>query len=166
MTITIDEAIVHEQNRAEDLRHHYNPLVHLEAEEHEQIARWLNDYKRLKESIAFMSNRPIEDIYFEAYNKGVNDCSKKLVDMVPVHKQDILQIAEQLKKCEKLITKADGIRSMSDEKLAEFLPIVSSFICTPTETCMKNIFNRGECENTKECALKWLQSEVEEQHEM
>ena len=58
-------------------------------------------------------------------------------------------------------TNADRIRSMSDEELAEFLPIVSDFMCKPTDKCMENIFNHGECEKRKECALKWLQSEVE-----
>lgn len=60
------------------------------------------------------------------------------------------------------MTNADRIRSMSDEELTEFLPIVSDFMCKPTDKCLENIFNRGECEKTKECALKWLQSEVEE----
>lgn len=59
-------------------------------------------------------------------------------------------------------TNADHIKSMSIEELAEFLPIVSDFMCKPTDRCLENIFNRGECEKTKECALKWLQSEVEE----
>ena len=59
-------------------------------------------------------------------------------------------------------TNSDRIRSMSDEELAEFLPIVSDFMCKPTDKCMENIFNHGECEKRKECALKWLQSEVEE----
>ena len=60
------------------------------------------------------------------------------------------------------MTQADRIRSMDIEELAEFLPIVSDFMCKPTDKCLENIFNRGECEKTKECALKWLQSEVEE----
>lgn len=60
------------------------------------------------------------------------------------------------------MTNVDRIHSMSDEELAEFLPIVSDFMCKPTDKCMENIFNHGECEKTKECALKWLQSEVEE----
>lgn len=63
---------------------------------------------------------------------------------------------------EKKQTNAERIRSMSDEELAEFIPIVSDFMCKPTYKCMENIFNRGECDKTKECALKWLQSEVEE----
>ena len=63
--------------------------------------------------------------------------------------------------CKKPMTNADRIQSMSIEELAELLPIVSNFMCKPTDKCMENIFNRGECEKTKECALKWLQSEVE-----
>ena len=66
-----------------------------------------------------------------------------------------------LKDCKKPKTNADHIREMSDDELAEFLPIVSDFMCNPTDKCRENIFNRGECEKTKECALKWLQSEVE-----
>ena len=58
-------------------------------------------------------------------------------------------------------TNADRIHSMNIEELAEFLPIVSDFMCKPTDKCMENIFNHGECEKRKECALKWLQSEVE-----
>ena len=61
-----------------------------------------------------------------------------------------------------LMTNADKIRVMSNMELAEFLPIVSDFMCHPTNTCLENIFNRGECERTKDCALKWLQSEVKE----
>ena len=60
------------------------------------------------------------------------------------------------------MTQFDRIQSMSIDELAEFLPIVSDFMCKPTDKCLENIFNRGECEKTKECALKWLQSEVEE----
>ena len=59
------------------------------------------------------------------------------------------------------MTYGDKIRNMSDEELAEFLPIVSDIMCKPTDKCMENIFNRGECEKTKECAMKCLQSEAE-----
>lgn len=55
-------------------------------------------------------------------------------------------------------TNADRIRLMSDEELAEFLPIVSNFFCRPTDECMNTICSRGECEKTKECALDWLKS--------
>lgn len=58
-------------------------------------------------------------------------------------------------------TNADCVRAMSDEELAEFLPIVSDMMCQPTDECMNIICNRGECTKTTECALKWLQSEAE-----
>lgn len=42
------------------------------------------------------------------------------------------------RECEhfKRMTQADRIRSMSDEELAEFLPIVSDFMCKPTDKCI------------------------------
>lgn len=58
-------------------------------------------------------------------------------------------------------TNADKIRAMSDEELAEFLPIVSDMMCQPTDECMNIICNRGECTKTTECALKWLKSNAE-----
>lgn len=60
-------------------------------------------------------------------------------------------------------TNADRIRSMTDEELAKYLPMVSDFICQPTEECIKNtITHCGECEKTEECAMKWLRAESEE----
>lgn len=67
-------------------------------------------------------------------------------------------ISEVEAECCNVETNADRIRSMSDEELAEFLPIVSNFLCRPTDECMNTICNRGECEKTKECALEWLKS--------
>ena len=59
-------------------------------------------------------------------------------------------------------TNADRIRSMTDEELAKYLPMVSDFICQPTEECIKNtIIHRGECEKTEKCAMKWLRAESE-----
>lgn len=65
---------------------------------------------------------------------------------------------------EKPQTNADRIRSMTDEELAEFLPIASNFICQPTKECIRNtVMNHcGECERTEECAMKWLRAESEE----
>ena len=64
---------------------------------------------------------------------------------------------------EKPQTNADRIRSMTDEELAEFLPIVSNFICQPTEECIRNTVTNhcGECERTEACAMKWLRAESE-----
>ena len=60
-------------------------------------------------------------------------------------------------------TNADRIRSMTDEELAKYLPMVSDFICQPTEECIRNtVMNHcGECERTEECAMKWLRAESE-----
>lgn len=75
------------------------------------------------------------------------------------------QVAEEynqsLANNNQLLTNADKIRSMSNEELAEFLPIVSNYMCQPTDKCREIILNRGECCKTKECALCWLQQEVE-----
>lgn len=57
-------------------------------------------------------------------------------------------------------TNAERIRSMTDKELAKYLPMVSEFICQPTEECIKTY--RGECEKTEECAMKWLRAESEE----
>lgn len=52
---------------------------------------------------------------------------------------------------------------LTDEELAKFLPTASNFICQPTEECIKNTMTqRGECEKTEECAMKWLCAESEE----
>ena len=58
-------------------------------------------------------------------------------------------------------TNADVIRSMSDEELAELIPVIIGNCCNPNEECTETILNHGECEKTKECALKWLKSESE-----
>ncbi len=57
------------------------------------------------------------------------------------------------------MTNADKIRQMSDKEMAAFLPVINDLMCEPTDKCMKMVFNRGECGKTRECALKWLQSE-------
>ena len=63
----------------------------------------------------------------------------------------------------KAMTNADRIRSMTDEELAGYLPMVADFICQPTEECTRNtICNRGECDRTEDCAMKWLKAEREE----
>lgn len=77
--------------------------------------------------------------------------------------RDMPVIGAFLRDQKKLQTNADRIRSMSDEELAEFLPIASDFICQPTEECIRNTVTNhcGECERTEECAMKWLRAESE-----
>ena len=61
-------------------------------------------------------------------------------------------------------TNADRIRAMSDEELAEFIPVMFDCCCNPTEECMREQTNRGECLKTKDCVLRWLKSEVKEEN--
>lgn len=78
--------------------------------------------------------------------------------------RDMPVIGAFLRDQKKPQTNADRIRSMTDEELAEFLPIASNFICQPTEECIRNTVTNhcGECERTEECAMKWLKAESEE----
>lgn len=78
--------------------------------------------------------------------------------------RDMPVIGAFLRDQKKPQTNADRIRSMTDEELAEFLPIASNFICQPTEECIRNTVTDhcGECERTEECAMKWLRAESEE----
>lgn len=84
-------------------------------------------------------------------------CEYEKVCEIPDFVRNNLKLCKTYKE-KKVKTNADKIRSMSDEELAEFLPIVSNFLCRPTDECMNTICNRGECEKTKECALDWLKS--------
>ena len=56
------------------------------------------------------------------------------------------------------MTNADRIRSMSDEKLAEFIEQVST---DSMETISFGTKEHAEIWEHKETALKWLQSDVE-----
>ena len=78
--------------------------------------------------------------------------------------RDMPVIGAFLRDQKKPQTNADRIRNMTDEELAEFLPIASNFICQPTEECIRNTVTNhcGECERTEECAMKWLRAESEE----
>ena len=60
--------------------------------------------------------------------------------------------------CEKPKTRADRIRSMSDEELAEFIEQVS----VDSMDTIYGVKEYKEIWEYKETALKWLQSEVEE----
>lgn len=101
--------------------------------------------------------------------ENVNDCIR-LENLLQYFKEELREENNQsltnnnqsLTNSNQSLTNADKIRSMSNEELAEFLPIVSNCMCQPTDECLKIICNKGECSKTKECALHWLQSEVEE----
>lgn len=65
------------------------------AEEHEQLAKWLEDYKRIKMLI------PIEQALKAEYNKAIDDIKEKLMQNGFIYTQHALdvfnEIAEQLK---------------------------------------------------------------------
>ena len=65
------------------------------AEYHKQLAEWLEELKELKE---YFNSTEIGKYRFQkGYNKAIDDFADKMIIMMPGHKQDILQIAEQLK---------------------------------------------------------------------
>ena len=94
----------------------------------------------------------------DAYNNTV-DC--EVIAWMPL--PEPYSVDAEKPHIEKPQTNADRIRSMTDEELAEFLPIASNFICQPTEECIKNTVTKhcGERERTEECAMKWLRAESE-----
>lgn len=78
--MTIDEAIAHAREVAEKVRKSINSAVTIQgekiciecAEEHEQLAEWLEDYKRIKMLI------PIEHALKAEYNKAIDDIASEL----------------------------------------------------------------------------------------
>lgn len=63
--------------------------------------------------------------------------------------------------CKVKRTNADRIRSMSDDELAEFIEQISA---DSMDTISFGTKDYEEIWEHKETALKWLQSEVEEEH--
>ena len=113
--MSVDEAISHAREVAEIHRNndklnktlgksspYYNTDCIKCAEEHEQLADWLEDYKRIKMLI------PIEQALKAEYNKAIDDFKSRLKERILAGKMidekfayidncDIDEIAEQLK---------------------------------------------------------------------
>ena len=108
--MTLDEAIAHAREVATEQKRRSGACVINDnecdkfsacikcAEEHEQLAEWLEDYKRIKMLV------PIEQALKNEYNKAIDDfvngCEKQFVTMYGqryVDMRDIVNIAEQLK---------------------------------------------------------------------
>ena len=105
--MTIDEAIAREREKAKEIRENIIDKNNLEpyesyciamtarcAEEHEQFAEWLEDYKRIKMLI------PIEQALKAEYNKAVDDLVNRMLEegiIGLVQYAKIKEIAEQLK---------------------------------------------------------------------
>ena len=117
--MTLDEAILHAREKAREkmleYENHYDKDEHYYprqckrcAEEHEQLAEWLEELKalRLDSCMIHMPERLhlVENGYNKALNDFVNVCEKQFTTMYGqryVDMRDIVNIAEQLKAGEK-----------------------------------------------------------------
>lgn len=114
--MTIDEAIKHAKDKAKEQRKDYDTCVVKEgygckdcayyysksciecAEEHEQLAEWLEELKEYKEN----KHRSLRYMYEKGYNKGIDDLTEK-ISIYGTYDYygnvvDVLEIAEKLKK--------------------------------------------------------------------
>ena len=119
--MTIDEAIKHARDKANEQKYYAsfekNTLLSCKqcAEEHEQLADWLEELKELRkqkdkfdENIKFFNEINLK-CHNQGYNKAIDDFIKKLeehehnnwVDNLEygITWNDIEQIAEELKEC-------------------------------------------------------------------
>lgn len=83
--MTIDEVIAHAREKAKEQRSHigtwddeYSKRCEKYAEEHEQIAEWLEELKSLKENS--ISKEAFEKMKSRAYKKGHRQGYKKAID--------------------------------------------------------------------------------------
>ena len=100
--MTLDEAIAHAREVATEQKRRSGACVINDnecdkfsacikcAEEHEQLAEWLEDYKRLKAERPARANR-IRRIWCYGYDKGVADVMSKVKELQE----------KNLKECEK-----------------------------------------------------------------
>lgn len=121
--MTIDEAIKHtreiasqklaEYNNRYDNSTHYHPIQCKKcAEEHEQLAKWLEELKELREANRTLSlgeghfitednlDKSIDNAYLKGYNKAVDDTIKSIkgeYTFTILKEEKIDEIAEQLK---------------------------------------------------------------------
>ena len=126
--MTIDEAIARERQQAKEQRNHigtwddeYSKKCEVYAEEHEQLAEWLELlkwYEQGMEDIPSESGVLPKDVYHAGYNKAIDDFAEKLnakcdgmikdkwnSNVAPISwaeayadfKDDIDEISEQLK---------------------------------------------------------------------
>lgn len=105
--MTIDEAIIHarevaeEQRKACDLAWVWDNPDNIKkcAEEHEQLAEWLEELKSYRDSV--FSGDMTQQMLKEEYCKAVDDFAESvknlIVDLSVIRFKDIDEIAEQLK---------------------------------------------------------------------
>ena len=118
--MTIDEAIARERQQAKEQRNHigtwddeYSKKCEVYAEEHEQLAEWLELlkwYEQGMENIPSESGVLPKDVYHAGYNKAIDDFVKEICKMIVQSenngnyrfyaveiKQAIANLAEELK---------------------------------------------------------------------
>lgn len=114
--MTLEEAISREKEKAKKIYLigmlcHANPDdgeldVYIESgREHEQIAEWLEDYKRLKSNEFFNFDSPVVNIDKKSYNKAIDDFANKIKECIYekgfyCDRYLINEIAEKLKEGE------------------------------------------------------------------
>lgn len=104
--MTIDEVIARERQQAKEQRSHigtwdkeYSKKCEVYAEEHEQLAEWLEELKSYRASVfsGYMTQKMLK----EEYNKAIDDFKKEIknliIDLNVIKFKDIDEIAEQLK---------------------------------------------------------------------
>ena len=110
--LSIDEAIAHAREKAKEIRENIidgdnlesyesycNAMVAKSAEEHEQIAEWLEELKSYRASVfsGYMTQKMLK----EEYNKAIDDFKKEIKDLIidlsVIKFKDIDEIAELLK---------------------------------------------------------------------
>ena len=106
--MTIDEAIENEKRRAESCKGHYDRFVQMEAEEHEQLAEWLEELKELRN----MTSGHLYAVAFKnGYLKAEKEVREKTID-------DFVRFASDMPTVE---TEDGEIRPMWLEEIAEQL---------------------------------------------
>ena len=110
--MTIDEAIARERQQAKEQRNHigtwddeYSKKCEVYAEEHEQLAEWLELlkwYEQGMEDIPSESGVLPKDVYHAGYNNAIDDfvnsCKEDILcQSFGLHANGIERIAEQLK---------------------------------------------------------------------
>ena len=104
--MTIDEAIEHAKRKAQQQRYYANFEKNLMrkvcvncAEEHEQLAEWLEELKCYRNDNDF--SEYADKLYKTAYNKAIEDFVEKLMEycsMSDMNQKIIKQISKKLKK--------------------------------------------------------------------
>lgn len=76
--MTLEEAIIQFKEDADNNRADFDMEW---AEENEQIAKWLEELKAIKEEAVFYSNKPIEDIVLETRVDAIDEFKERLLDL-------------------------------------------------------------------------------------